>query len=253
MIEIIDLYKSFGQKYVLRGVNLKVRQGESMVVIGGSGSGKSVLMKHIIGLVKPDKGSVMVNGRDISRIDEKGLYETRKKFGMLFQGAALFDSMKVWENVSFVLMREKGMSREDARQTAIQKLKMVGLDGVQDLMPSELSGGMKKRVGLARAIAHEPEILLYDEPTTGLDPIMADAINDLIIEMNKRLSVTSVTITHDMHSAYKIADRIAMLYSGKIIETGTPDDIKNTKNPVVRQFISGSAVGPITGVPMLMQ
>lgn len=171
---------------------------------------------------------------------------------MLFQGAALFDSMKVWENVSFVLMREKGMSREDARQTAIQKLKMVGLDGVQDLMPSELSGGMKKRVGLARAIAHEPEILLYDEPTTGLDPIMADAINDLIIEMNKRLSVTSVTITHDMHSAYKIADRIAMLYSGKIIETGTPDDIKNTKNPVVRQFISGSAVGPITGVPMLM-
>jgi phospholipid/cholesterol/gamma-HCH transport system ATP-binding protein len=245
MIEISKVHKSFGQKQVLSGVDLNIKKGESMVIIGGSGSGKSVLMKHIIGLLRPDNGSVKINGSDIAHIDEKGLYEIRKKFGMLFQGAALFDSMKVWENVSFVLLREKKLGEKKAKETAIEKLKMVGLTGVEDLMPSELSGGMKKRVGLARAIAHEPEILLYDEPTTGLDPIMADAINDLIIEMNKRLSVTSVTITHDMHSAYKIADRISMLYEGRIIETGTPDEIIHTKNRVVRQFIEGSSVGPI--------
>lgn len=245
MIEAVDLYKSFGKKEVLRGASLKVNKSESMVVIGGSGSGKSVLIKHIIGLLRPDSGKVMVDGHDITHLDEKGLYEARKKFGMLFQGAALFDSLTVWENVSFVLLRDKGMQAKEAKEVAIEKLKMVGLAGVEDLMPSELSGGMKKRVGLARAIAYEPEILLYDEPTTGLDPIMADAINDLIIEMRERLSVTSVTITHDMHSAYKIADRIAMLYLGEIIETGTPDEIKNTENPIVRQFITGSAVGPI--------
>ncbi|TAN42637.1 MAG: ABC transporter ATP-binding protein [Nitrospirae bacterium] len=245
MIEVSGLSKSFGKKQVLRGANLRVERGESMVVIGGSGSGKSVLIKHIIGLLKPDEGRVSVEGKDITGLDEKGLYEVRRKFGMLFQGAALFDSLNVWENVSFVLLRDKHMSRSDARRVATEKLKMVGLAGVEDLMPSELSGGMKKRVGLARAIAYEPEILLYDEPTTGLDPIMADAINDLIIEMKRELSVTSITITHDMHSAYKIADRISMLYLGEIIETGTPEQIKNTGNPIVRQFISGSAVGPI--------
>lgn len=245
MIEVEGLTKSFGKKQVLRGANLRVEKGESMVVIGGSGSGKSVLIKHIIGLLKPDGGKVRVEGKDITGLDEKGLYEVRRKFGMLFQGAALFDSMNVWENVSFVLLREKHMNRSDARHLATEKLKMVGLAGVEDLMPSELSGGMKKRVGLARAIAYEPEILLYDEPTTGLDPIMADAINDLIIEMKRRLSVTSITITHDMNSAYKIADRISMLYLGEIIETGTPEQIKNTENPIVRQFINGSAVGPI--------
>jgi phospholipid/cholesterol/gamma-HCH transport system ATP-binding protein len=245
MIEIIDLHKSFGSKPVLRGVNLSVEQGESMVIIGGSGSGKSVLMKHIIGIIQPDKGNVLIDDVDIGTLKEKELYEARKKFGMLFQSGALFDSLNVWENVGFALIRQKKMPEQEVRKLAIEKLRMVGLVGVEDLMPSELSGGMKKRVGLARAIAHEPSVLLYDEPTTGLDPIMADAINDLIVQMKGHLAVTSVTITHDMHSAFKIADRIAMLFEGRIIEVGHPEDIKNTANPIVRQFITGSAVGPI--------
>ena len=245
MIEIEDLHKAFGRKQVLSGVNLRVETGESMVVIGGSGSGKSVLIKHIIGILRPDKGKVLVDGIDIAALAENGLYDIRRKFGMLFQMAALFDSLSVWENVAFSLLRHKKMKEKDAKSLAVEKLRMVGLVGVEDLMPSELSGGMKKRVGLARAIAHEPEILLYDEPTTGLDPIMADAINELIGEMKRNLSVTGVAITHDMNSAYKIADRIAMLFEGKIIETGTPDEIRNTQNPIVRQFISGSASGPI--------
>jgi phospholipid/cholesterol/gamma-HCH transport system ATP-binding protein len=245
MIEIINLYKSFVKHQVLKGVDLKVEKGESMVVIGGSGSGKSVLLKHIIGILKPDEGKVLVNGTDITTLKEKELYKIRKKFGMLFQMSALFDSMSVWENVAFAFMRHKKMNEKEAKVTAIEKLRLVGLVGVEDLMPAELSGGMKKRVGLARAIAHEPEILLYDEPTTGIDPIMADAINELIVEMKKHLSVTSIAITHDMNSAYKIGDRIAMLYDGKIIEVGAPDEIKNTENPVVRQFITGSALGPI--------
>lgn len=245
MIEIIDLHKSFGNHHVLKGVNLKIEKGESMVVIGGSGSGKSVLLKHIIGILKPDKGNILIDGIDITKLNERELYEIRKKFGMLFQMSALFDSLTVWENVGFALTRQKKMKDEEVRKIASEKLRLVGLVNVEDLMPSELSGGMKKRVGLARAIAHEPEILLYDEPTTGLDPIMADAINDLIIEMKNKLSVTSVAITHDMHSAYKIADRIAMLYNGKIIGTGTPDEIKNTEDPIIKQFITGSAYGPI--------
>ncbi len=170
----------------------------------------------------------------------------RKKYGMLFQGAALFDSLTIWENVGFALREHTKLSNQEIRQTATQKLAMVGLRGIEDLKPSELSGGMQKRVGLARAIAMEPQILLYDEPTTGLDPIMADAINDLILEMKHKLRITSLTITHDMVSAYKIADRIAMLYKGKIIETGTPEQIKSSSNPIVQQFITGSAIGPIT-------
>ncbi len=245
MIEIIDLHKSFGNHHVLKGLDLKVEKGESMVVIGGSGSGKSVLLKHIIGILKPDRGKILIDGIDITKLNERELYEIRKKFGMLFQMAALFDSLTVWENVGFALLRQKKMKDEDVRRIASEKLRLVGLVNVEDLMPSELSGGMKKRVGLARAIAHEPEILLYDEPTTGLDPIMADAINDLIIEMKNRLSVTSVAITHDMNSAYKIADRIAMLYDGRIIGTGSPEEIKNTTDPVIKQFITGSAYGPI--------
>jgi phospholipid/cholesterol/gamma-HCH transport system ATP-binding protein len=245
MIETINLHKSFGKHHVLRSVNLKVEKGESMVVIGGSGSGKSVLIKHIIGILRPDDGAVLIDGIDITKLKENELYEVRKKFGMLFQSSALFDSLSVWENVSFALLRQKKMNEKELKVLAIEKLRLVGLAEVEDLMPSELSGGMKKRVGLARAIAHEPDILLYDEPTTGLDPIMADAINDLIVEMKQHLSVTSIAITHDMNSAYKIADRIAMLYEGKIIETGSPDEIKNTQNPVVRQFITGSAIGPI--------
>jgi phospholipid/cholesterol/gamma-HCH transport system ATP-binding protein len=239
MIKVLDVHKSFGNKNVLSGVNLSVARGESMVVIGGSGSGKSVLLKNIIGLLKPDSGRVFINGSDITSLDEKGVYGIRKKFGMLFQSAALFDSMRVWENVAFVLLRRK-MKVDDAKRIAIEKLEMVGLAGVEDIMPSELSGGMRKRVGLARAIAHQPEILLYDEPTTGLDPIMADAINDLIVEMNKKLAVTSVTITHDMHSAFKIADKIAMLYDGKIIFTGTIDDIARSNDRRLIDFVSGS-------------
>ncbi len=246
MIEISDLYKSFGEMPVLQGVNLTVEKGESMTVIGGSGSGKSVLIKHIIGLLFPDRGRVVVDGQALSDLDEFGLNELRKKFGMLFQMAALFDSLSVWENVGFSLKQHTKMRDAEIRKIATEKLALVGLKDVEDKMPSELSGGMRKRVGLARAIAMDAEIILYDEPTTGLDPITADAINDLIVDLRKKLGVTSVSITHDMQSAYKISDRIAMLYKGRIQEIGTPDQIRNTENPIVRQFITGSATGPIT-------
>jgi phospholipid/cholesterol/gamma-HCH transport system ATP-binding protein len=246
MIELKNIHKSFGGNHVLRGVSLYIEKGESVVVIGGSGSGKSVLLKHIIGLLKPDEGEVIVDSAVLSQLDEDGLNEVRKKFGMLFQSSALFDSMSVWENVGFGLKRHTELRDREIKEIAVEKLRMVGLVGIEDEMPSELSGGMRKRVGLARAIAMEPEILLYDEPTTGLDPIMADAINDLIIEMRERLNITSLAITHDMKSAFKIADTIAMLYNGLIIEKGTSEEIKNTSDPVVRQFIEGSAAGPIT-------
>jgi len=201
MIEITDLRKSFGSLQVLRGVNLTVEKGESMTVIGGSGSGKSVLIKHIIGLLFPDKGQVTVAGQVLNDLDEQQLNELRKKFGMLFQMAALFDSLTVWENVGFGLKQHTQLSDEEIRAIATEKLALVGLKDVEDKMPSELSGGMKKRVGLARAIAMDAAIILYDEPTTGLDPIAADAINDLIVDLKKKLGVTSVAITHDMHSA----------------------------------------------------
>ncbi len=246
MIKVQDVHKSFGDKKVLDGVNLEIGDGESMVVIGGSGSGKSVLIKNVIGLLRPDSGSVMIGDVNISRIDDEDeLNELRKKFGMLFQYAALFDSMTVWENVSFALTRVYRMDEKEAREIATAKLNSVGLVDVEDLMPSELSGGMKKRVGLARAIAHDPEILIFDEPTTGLDPIMADVIDNLIVRVKNTMNATAVTITHDMKSAYKIADRIAMLYKGKIIEIGSPGEIKNSDNPIVQQFIHGQSVGPI--------
>ena len=245
MIELRDIHKSFEGNYVLRGADLKVEKGESLVVIGGSGSGKSVLLKHIIGLLKPDRGTVIIDSTDLSLLDEDGLNEIRKKFGMLFQSAALFDSMKVWENVGFGLRRHTRMTAPEIKEVAVRKLRMVGLVDIEDEMPSALSGGMRKRVGLARAIAMEPEILLYDEPTTGLDPIMADAINELIIKMRETLKVTSVAITHDMKSAYKIADTIAMLYNGVISDRGSPEEIQNTSNPVVRQFMKGRAKGAI--------
>jgi phospholipid/cholesterol/gamma-HCH transport system ATP-binding protein len=217
-----------------------------MVVIGGSGTGKSVILKHIIGLMRPDSGRVLIDGVELERLPERELSEFRKRFGMLFQGAALFDSLTVWENVGFGLKEHTDLPPEKIRAIARQKLEMVGLKGIEDRMPADLSGGMKKRVGLARAIAMDPKIILYDEPTTGLDPIMSDVINELICQMNRQLQVTSVTITHDMKSAYKIADRIAMLYLGKILEVGTPEEIRNSPNPIVQQFITGSAVGPIT-------
>lgn len=248
MIDLMDVHKSFNSKKVLDGVNLHIEGGETMVIIGGSGSGKSVLIKHIIGLLRPDRGEVWVDRKNLNTLDEGALSELRKKFGMLFQGAALFDSLTVWENVGFGLRQHRKLSDREIREIAKEKLAMVGLRGVEDVMPSELSGGMKKRVALARAIAMEPEILLYDEPTTGLDPIMADVINELMLELKRQLNVTGVAITHDMTSAYKIADRIAMLYQGKIEDVGSPEEIRNSKNPVVHQFIMGSSVGPIAAV-----
>jgi len=248
VIQLLDVYKSFGDNHVLRGVTLTIERGETMVIIGGSGSGKSVILKHIIGLMKPDRGRIVVAGQDLSTLKERALDELRKKFGMLFQYAALFDSLMVWQNVGFALRQQTHLGDDEIKRIAAEKLAMVGLRGVEDQMPADLSGGMKKRVGLARAIAMEPEILLYDEPTTGLDPIMADAINELILEMKRRLQVTGVAITHDMTSASKIADRIAMLYQGKIQATGTPDEIKNSNNPIVHQFVTGSSVGPIKTV-----
>ncbi|MDY7034300.1 MAG: ABC transporter ATP-binding protein [Thermodesulfobacteriota bacterium] len=246
MIVVRDLYKSFGTNHVLQGVNLKIKRGEDMVVIGGSGTGKSVLIKCIIGLIKPDKGTIHVVGEDITSFNGAKLNDMRKKFGMLFQFGALFDSMPVWENVGFGLKQHTNLKNEEIREIATEKLRLVGLKDIEDLMPSQLSGGMKKRVSLARAIAMEPEILLYDEPTTGLDPIMADVINELIIQLKEKLHVTSIAITHDMVSAYKIGDRIAMLYKGKIIEVGTPDEIRNSNNNIVQQFIQGKSEGPIT-------
>jgi phospholipid/cholesterol/gamma-HCH transport system ATP-binding protein len=246
MIQVKDVYKSFGQNHVLRGTNLEVKCGESMVVIGGSGTGKSVLIKCVIGLLHHDRGEIYVDGTEISNLDEKAWNELRKKFGMLFQRDALFDSLTVWENVGFGVRQHTKLSDGESKAIAVEKLKLVGLQNVENLMPSELSGGMRKRVSLARAIAMEPAILLYDEPTTGLDPIMANVINELIVQMREKLDVTSIAITHDMVSAYQIADRIAMLYKGEIIEVGTPEQIKNSSNEIVHQFIHGNVEGPIT-------
>jgi phospholipid/cholesterol/gamma-HCH transport system ATP-binding protein len=246
MIRIVDLHKSFGTKKVLQGVNLEIGDGETMVVIGQSGSGKSVLLKHIIGMLKPDQGRVYIDDVDITGLRDEALQPVLRKFGMLFQGAALFDSLTVGENVAFGLRRYTKDTRQEIEAIVTESLGKVGLRGVEDLMPYELSGGMKKRVGLARAIAYKPQIILSDEPSTGIDPIRADSINDLINQMKRDLCVTSVVITHDMVSCYKVADRIAMLYNGVIIEVGTPAEIQATANPVVQQFIRGRAGGPIT-------
>jgi len=246
MIEIKGLHKKFEGKEVLQDSNLTVKTGETIVIIGQSGCGKSVMLKHIIGLLEPDRGTIFIDGHDIFDYDRIHWQHLRLKIGMLFQGSALFDSLTVGENVGFSLSEHTSIPESEIKEIIAEKLALVGLSGIEALKPAELSGGMKKRVGLARAICNDPEIILYDEPTTGLDPIMADAINDLIKDLNAKLQVTSIVVTHDMASAYKIADRIAMLYSGKIIEIGTPDEIKNSSNPIVQQFITGSADGPIT-------
>jgi len=246
MIEIKDLYKTFDGHQVLDGVNLTINTGETTVIIGRSGCGKSVLLKHIIGLLKPDSGQIIIDGRDVAKMDEKELSSLRMKFGMLFQGAALFDSLDILGNVGFGMIEHTNIGQEAIRKRVKECLALVGLRGIEHKKPAELSGGMRKRVGLARAIALRPQIILYDEPTTGVDPIMGDAINDLIVELHNKLKVTSIAVTHDMTSAYKIADRMAMLYNGTIIAVGTPDEIKGTKDPVVRQFITGAGKGPIT-------
>jgi phospholipid/cholesterol/gamma-HCH transport system ATP-binding protein len=245
MINLVDIHKSFGTNAVLDGLNLNIETGKVTVIIGQSGSGKSVLLKHIIGLIRPDKGKIEIDGQDITTFNDRQLNEIRKRFGMLFQEAALFDSMTVGQNVAFPLVEHSGLSKRDIKEIVNEKLSHVGLRGVEDKMPSELSGGMKKRVGLARAIALEPEIILFDEPTTGLDPIIADAIDQLIIDTQNRLNVTCVVISHDIQGTFKIAHKIAMLYKGTIIEYGTPEEIKKSSNPVLKQFLEGAAEGPI--------
>lgn len=246
-IRLRDVHKRFGEKVVLDGVDLDVAAGQSLVVIGGSGSGKSVLIKCIQGILRPESGSIQVDGEEVVGMRGKHLEAVNAKIGMLFQGAALFDSLPVWENVAFGVLQTTKISRADAFDLAVDTLAKVGLNAdVARLWPSELSGGMQKRVGLARAIATDPEIIFFDEPTTGLDPIMADVINDLIVTCVKRLGATAVTITHDMASARKIADRVAMLYKGKLVWVGPIADIDSSGNPYVDQFIHGRAEGPIT-------
>ncbi len=246
-IEIHGLHKAFGKKKVLDGVDLDIKKGESLVVIGGSGTGKSVLIKCIQGILTPDSGTIKIDDVDITQLERDEAEKSYAKMGMLFQGAALFDSLSVWENVAFGLIENQKMPRKQAKEEAIRVLRQVGLAAeVADLSPSELSGGMQKRVGLARAIATRPEIIFFDEPTTGLDPIMSDVINDLIIESVKGLGATALTITHDMASARKIADKIAMLYKGKIVWQGTVKQMDKTTNPYVKQFINGSSKGPIS-------
>jgi phospholipid/cholesterol/gamma-HCH transport system ATP-binding protein len=246
MIDAINLHKDFSGKKVLDGLNLTINTGVTQVIIGRSGCGKSVLLKHIIGIMKPDSGQVIIDGKDITKMSNKQLNKLRLTFGMLFQGAALFDSLTVAENVGFNLIEHTDMDPITVSKRVKEALSLVGLYGIEDLMPSELSGGMQKRVGLARAICMRPKIILYDEPTTGVDPIMADAVNDLIKRLHDKLDITSIVVTHDMVSAYKVASDIAMLYEGKIVQRGTPDEIKNTDNPIVKQFITGASKGPIT-------
>ena len=245
-IEIIGISKAFGAHKVLDNLSLKIDKGSTCVIIGRSGCGKSLLLKHIVGILKPQSGKVLVNGQDIAMLKEKELNALRLKIGMVFQGGALFDSLSVAENVGFGLIEHDHINRRELLERVEESLAMVDLHGIGNLTPSELSGGMKKRVALARALCIRPEIILYDEPTTGVDPITADSINELIKGLHDKLKVTSVVVTHDMKSAYRVGDTLAMLYQGKIIAKGTPDQIQNTDHAVVHQFVNGLAQGPIT-------
>jgi len=246
LLKLDGVDKAFGAKRVLRGVSLDVARGQSLVVIGGSGSGKSVMLKNALGLMTPDQGKIFFDGEDVTNATGRAREKMRARIGMLFQSGALFDSLTVWENVAFRLINSEGMSRRDAKQCAIETLKKVRLGAdVAGLYPAEISGGMQKRVALARAITSEPDLIFFDEPTTGLDPITADAINDLILEMVRGLGAAAVTITHDMASACKIADEIAMLFEGKIIWRGPAADVMNSGNAYVDQFVNGRADGPI--------
>ncbi len=245
-ISVKNLKKNFGNSQILKGVDFSIKKGESLVILGGSGSGKSVLIKTVATLIDSSSGSIKIDGNEVTRLTQKDKNQLMEKFGFLFQGGALFDSMPIWKNVAFRLINSRRVKLREAKKIAIEKLELVGLNSrVAELYPSELSGGMKKRAALARAVASQPEIIFFDEPTTGLDPIMADVINDLIIKTSKELGATTVTITHDMHSARKIADKIAMLYEGKIIWFGDVKDMYSSSNEYLDQFIHGRANGPI--------
>lgn len=246
VVSLRDLHKSFEGKQVLRGMSLEVRRGESVVIVGGSGTGKSVTLKHVIALLRPDRGHVFVDGADICHMKPVELNTFRKRFGMSFQEGALFDSMSVFENVAFPLRRHTKMTQSEIERRVRQCLEQVHLHGVEGRRPSELSGGMRRRVGFARAISLEPQILLFDEPTTGLDPVISDVVAELIREMDRTLNVTTITITHDMKVAFKIGDRVAMLYDGRIIEDGPPGEFQQSTNPIVQQFVEGRADGPLT-------
>lgn len=240
MIEIKNLHKRFDGETALNGVNLTISDGDTLVIIGKSGCGKTVLLKHLIGLLKPDEGEIRIDGIDITKVRRKKLYEMRKKFGMLFQSGALFDSMTVGENIGLPLREHTRLSDEDIRRVVEEKLRLVGLEQIENLRPAELSGGMKKRVALARALVMEPLYILFDEPTTGVDPVMADKINDLIIEIQKKLKTTSITVTHDIASAFKIGNTFAMLADGKIIFKGTEKELKENRDPRVKEFLKSS-------------
>ncbi len=246
IIALEGIHKAFGEKVVLSGLTLAVDRGESLVIVGGSGTGKSVTLKHIIGLLKPDEGHVFIDGADLCCLSVVELNRIRRRFGMSFQEGALFDSMSVFENIAFPLRRHTRMSEVEIRGRVRECLEQVHLHGVEDKRPSQLSGGMRRRVGFARAISLAPEILLFDEPTTGLDPVISDVVADLIVEMDETLNTTTVTITHDMKVAFKIADRIAMLHKGRLVEVAPPEEFKGSTNPFVRQFIEGTAEGPLT-------
>ncbi len=245
MITLYQLSKSFNGKKVLDNLNIRFEEKRITVIIGRSGGGKSVMLKHIIGLIKPDSGRVLIDGIDMNTLKKKELNEIRKKFGMVFQDGALFDSFSVFENVAFPLRQHLNLSEEDIRYKVHSILNDVGLNGHESKMPSEISGGMRKRVAVARALILNPEIMLFDEPTTGLDPIMSDVINNLVVSMHNKFKFTGIIISHDIKGAYKTGDEIAMLYNGKIIEVGTPEEFKDSKNPIVNQFLSGSMNGPI--------
>lgn len=247
MIEVRNLEKSFGTHKVLEGVSFSIDKGESLVIIGRSGGGKSVLLKHLIALLKPDAGQVLIEGENIVPMDERQLLRVRRKFGMLFQGAALFDSMTVAENISFAFRRDRTLAEDEIARRVAHVLELVDLPGIEAKSPSELSGGMRKRVGLARAIVYEPEIVLYDEPTTGLDPIASDSIDKLILRVRDKLDVTSVVVTHDMRSARRIGQRILMLHEKTIYATGTAEEIFSSKDPIVRQFVEGTSEPIVEG------
>ncbi len=246
MIEVVDLYKNFNDFKVLKGITLKVEKGQTMALIGGSGRGKSVLLKHIIGLLKPDSGKILIDNQDVSKLRGKKLRQLKERFGIVFQGGALFDSMTIFENVAFPLREKTKLNASQIRETAFKELAEVGLSGAENKYPAEISGGMKKRVALARCLVLNPEIILFDEPTTGLDPLIGKAIHNMIRSCQKRHNLTALIVTHEIPAIFPLVDRVAMLYEGKIIASGTPEEMETSKNPVVHQFVHGELEGPIS-------